>query len=200
MPIYPRRFLPPRSLRQLVAAGAAVASLAACKELTSIDASFPNVTESATLYTINGSPPGTPTAVNLFSTSIFRADQGFSFDVAFDMNAAGDVLLIPPRQLSSGFSAPYSVGLQVVPGPFEGVASAPKDGYRADSVLTVRKGAIVVVESHDTGNCAYAIKGQSFFSKIVITEVNTDLRQISVTMTVNRNCGFRSFAAGIPKD
>ena len=36
-------------------------------------------------------------------------------------------------------------------------------------------------------------------SKLVINEVDPVLKRIVFTVTVNRNCGFRSFAPGIPQ-
>ena len=45
-----------------------------------------------------------------------------------------------------------------------------------------------------------AIKGQSYFSKLVVDSIDLTTRKISTTITVNRNCGFRSFAEGKPKD
>src|SRR3954471_9939091 len=93
----------------------AVASVTACKGLTSIDASFDNVTDTLEFYPLNGSPPGAPTAINLFSGIRERADESFAYDLAFDVTADGHVLLIPARALAGGFAAPYSVGLQKIP-------------------------------------------------------------------------------------
>ena len=116
----------------LLIAVAIVASSTGCKSLTSIDASFPNVTDTAAVYAINGSPAGSPTAISLFSGLVMRADQGFQFDLAFDINSAGKAVLIPSRALASQFSTPYSVGLQVLSGAFATIDRAPKDGYVAD--------------------------------------------------------------------
>src|SRR3954462_2375079 len=95
-----------------VVAVGAIASATACKGLTSIDASFDNITDTIDFFPLNGSPPGAPTAINLFSGVRERADQSFAYDIAFDVTSDGHVQIIPARALASGFASPYSVGLQ----------------------------------------------------------------------------------------
>lgn len=188
-----------RPLRRVAFTAAVLVAAAACKDFTSVDASFANVTDSNSLYAINGSPPGAATAISLFAGGMVRADQGFGFDIAFDIDANGNALIIPSRALATSYSNPSSVGLQSIGGGFEALTEAPKDGYRVDTVLVALKGAVVAIESHDVNTCSFAIKGNSFFSKLVVTDIDAAKRKIDVTVTVNRNCGFRSFAAGIPR-
>jgi len=193
-----------RAVRRLVAVGSAIAAMAgisACRGLTSVEASFDNVSDSLDFYAINGAPPGAPTAINLYSGIASHANQVFAYDIAFDINAAGSVVLIPARLLATQFSTPYSVGLQRVAGTsFSALDHAPKDGYVVDSVLVVGVGAVVAIESHDAARCGFAIKGQTYFSKLVITSVDLTTRKIGTKIGVDRNCGFRSFADGRPKD
>jgi len=189
-----------RSLGRLLIVGAAVAGVSACKGLTSVAASFDNVTEALTVYAINGSPPGAPTAISLFTGSPLHADQAFAYDLAFDLDTSGKVVLIPARQLATQLSSPYSVGLQVVPDSFAALTRAPKSGYTVDSLLVVGAHTVVAIESHDLARCQFAIKGQSYFSKLVVDSINLEQRKISATVTVNLNCGFTSFAAGRPQD
>lgn len=189
-----------RSHSRFVVAVALLASASACKDFTSVEASLPNLSDTTSVYAINGSPPGTPTAVNFFNVAFFRANQGFAFDIAFDIDADGKVVVIPALALATSFSTPYSVGLAIMPGPNESVLEAPKDGYALDSVLHVPVGAVIAVESHDFNVCGIAIKGQSHFSKVSITTIDVAQRRIGLAFTINRNCGFRSFAAGIPRD
>lgn len=181
---------------------ALAASLGACKELTSVDASFANTTNTETLYAINGAPVGSPNALKFFEGVANRADQGFAFDVVFDITPDGKVEIIPSRAVAS-FPSPtqYSVGLQVANGTFESVTEAPKDGYRADTALVVNVGQVVIVESRDNVSvCQFAIKGSSYFTKLIVTDIDLAKRRIDITFTVNRNCGFRSFEPGIPKN
>ncbi len=179
----------------------ALATLTACKGLTKIDASFQNVTASDTVYALNGGPPAAANALKFFDGLVAHADQGFVFDVAFDLDAANNVVIIPVRALATSFSNPYSVALQRVDGTFQSVLKAPEEGYRADTAMTVGVGQTIVAESRDNfGICLYSLKGQSYYSKLVVNEVDPVLRRIVFTVTVNRNCGFRSFAPGIPEE
>lgn len=190
-----------RPLARLLTAAALVAGIGACKGFTDIDAGFQNITNVDTVYALNGGPPGSPNTLKFFDLGVTRADQGFGFDVAFDLDANGNVVIIPAKAVATTFSNPYSVGLQRVTGTFQSVLAAPEDGYRADTAVTVPVGETVVAESRDVfGACLYALKGQAYYSKIVIDQVDPVLRRIIFTVTVNRNCGFRSFLPGIPED
>ena len=196
-------FLTHRPTVRILAVIAVAATVAGCKGLQAIEPSFQNVTASDTVYALNGSPPGAPTSLNFFQGLVDRADQGFGFDVAFDIDQTGNVVIIPVRALATTFTNPYSVALQKVSGPFEAVAKAPENGYRPDTAMVVLVGETIVAESRDNANggtCSFSLKGQAFYSKLVVTEVDLDKRRIAFTVTVNRNCGFRSFAPGFPDD
>ena len=56
-----------RPLRRVALTAAVLVGAAACKDFTSVDASFANVTALNAFYAINGAPPGAATAINLFS-------------------------------------------------------------------------------------------------------------------------------------
>ena len=203
MHIFPRSIqrLDTRPALAFAVAVFVIAVTTSCKSLTDINPSFPNITDSTIFFAINGSPPGSPTAVNLFTISSFRANQAFAYDLAFDIDSSGNAVIIPSRALATNYSAPYDVGLQVVPNAtFLSLTSAPSDGYRLDTAVVVVPGQVVAVESHDLANCQFAIKGQSYFSKLIVTKIDLVNRMLNVTLTVNRNCGFHSFADGLPKD
>lgn len=176
-------------------------ALGACKELTTIDPSYQNVTIADTVYTVNEAPSNAPNAIKLFDGAISHADQGFEYDVAFDLDPAGNVVIIPARALATNFASPYSVGLQKVVGSFESVLEAPRDGYRADTAMVVSIGEPFIIESRDViGVCRFSLKGSSFFTKMAITDVDPTTRTIGFTATINRNCGFHSFASGFPEN
>ena len=192
-----------RMLARALTGVALAVTLTACKGLTSIDASFQNVTASDTVYALNGGPPNSANALKFFDGIVLHADQNFNYDIAFDLDKDGNVVLIPVRTMATALVAPtpYSVGLQRMTGSFQSVLEAPKDGYRPDTAMTIVVGQTVVAESRDIFNvCAFSLKGQSYFSKLVINEVDPLLKRIIFTVTVNRNCGFRSFAPGIPEE
>jgi hypothetical protein len=195
------------SVRRIVATASlfVVAALAACKDFTAIDASFANVTDSDTVYALNGAPAGAVTAFKFFDGSLHRADQSFAFDVAFDIAADGRVVVLPAKAVATKLVpangiVPYSVGILKSGTSFEATLEAPKDGYVMDSTVTVSVGETLVFQSLDLSICGFAIKGNSYFSKIVINNVDPATKKIAFTVTVNRNCGFRSFEPGIPRN
>jgi hypothetical protein len=186
-------------LAVLVAAIVSVAALA-CGDFTSVPASLPTLTDSGTVYALNGAPPGAPTALHFFSGQLLPADANFLFDVAFDLDSAGKVVYLPQRVVASALASTHSVGLRTVPDSFGAVLSAPKTGYRADTSLVTSRNVVVIAQSQDVSTCGVSLTGSTLYAKIVVTSVDLATRQLHVRFTVDPNCGFVSFAPGIPKD
>lgn len=183
----------------LTAAVVAVGALA-CGNFTAVPASLPTLTDSGTVYALNGAPPGAPTALHIFSGQLVPADANFLFDVAFDIDSNGKIVYLPQRALASGLTPSHSVGLRTVPDSFEAVTTAPKTGYRADTALVTSRNVVVVAQSSDANTCGVSLTGSSVYAKIVVTSIDRVARQLKVRFTVDPNCGFVSFAPGIPKD
>ena len=61
------------------------------------------------------------------------------------------------------------------------------------------EGGELAIESADPTACGIAITGNSIYAKLVIDSVNRVTRQLYLRSVVDPNCGFRSFASGIPK-
>ena len=182
------------------AAFAVMATAAACGEFTSVPASLSVQSDSGMVYAINGAPPGAPTALHIYTGSRLAADASFFFDVAFDIDAAGNVLIMPQRVVASGLTTSHTVGLQAVGTDYSALDKAPKDGYRADTTLVTRIGQTVAIQTFDQNVCAVSLTGQQLYAKLVVREVNRANRTISLQYTVDPNCGFLSFAPGIPKE
>jgi hypothetical protein len=92
------------------------------------------------------------------------------------------------------------VGLQKVPGTFETVTAAPRSGYETDSALVVALGETVVVQApHNIAQevCQFAIS-PNLYAKIAVDSVNLASRILYFRLATDPNCGFRSFANGIP--
>lgn len=179
---------------------AATAGAAACGDLTGVPASLPTLTDSGIVYAINGAPPGAPTALHVFSGSILNADATFLFDVAFDIDADGRVVYLPQRTVASGLAPTHTVGLQSTTSDFSAITSAPKSGYRADTALVTNPGTVVLVQTNDLNACGISLTGSTLYGKVQVEIVDPEQRTLRVRWTVNPNCGFFSFAPGIPKD
>jgi hypothetical protein len=183
----------------LLAAGAVAVGAVACKSLTGVPAGLSTVADSGIVYAINGAPSGAPTAVHMFTGSRTAADASFFFDVAFDIDAKGSVVLLPQRTVASGLTTTHGVGLQKISQTYEAVQSAPKTGYRADTAMVVNAGQVVLVQVQDPA-CAVSITGSFIYGKMVVLSVDTAARTLDIQYTADPNCGFLSFAPGIPKN
>lgn len=189
-----------RTFGALIAAGTTLVLAAACGDLTSVPASLATLTDSGTVFALNGAPVGAPTALHLYTGSRLAADATFFFDIAFDIDAAGNPVILPQRAVASGLTATHSVGLQTVDSPFASLEQAPKSGYRADTALVTRVGQTVAVQSQDTNICGVSINGSTIHAKIVVLSLDRTARKLSIQYTVDPNCGFLSFLPGVPKD
>ncbi|HEX3867812.1 MAG TPA: hypothetical protein VHV78_13715 [Gemmatimonadaceae bacterium] len=185
---------------KLIVLAAAVVTIAGvgCGTFTGVPASLPTISDSGIVYAINGAPPGAPTALYVFGGSLLAADATFTFDVAFDIDSTGAVVVIPQSAVASGLAPTHTVALQLVPGLFDNIASAPKSGYRADTATVLPITRTMAIQSQDTNACGTSITGSTVYGKVTVVAVDPIARTINVRFTTDPNCGFFSFASGIP--
>ncbi|MHB0947855.1 MAG: hypothetical protein ACYC3Q_07240 [Gemmatimonadaceae bacterium] len=189
----------------LMAAALGVVGMVACGNPTGLTASFSTITDTFQLYTLNSAPQGAPNAVYTFgfqtSGSLgVRAGSGLAFDVALDLTPDGKVVLYPVRRVANALGRGHQVGLQVANGTFESLTSAPRNGYTYDSTKTVSVGQAVAYEANNSASCQFSYNGYSVYGKLVVDSVDIAQQKLYVRATVNPNCGFRSFAPGVPKN
>jgi hypothetical protein len=194
-------------IRALVARGgvvpvvALVAALGACGDPTKPKAQQGNFTDTIAVNALNGAPRNAPVALALFSGTAVRADASFSFDFAFDINPAGQLLLLPVRAVAGGLAPAHSVGFQPVDGLFEALTVAPNKNYKYDSVFVATVGQVVAIESSDPSACAFSYYSNVFYAKLQVLSVDPAARTVNARFTVDPNCGFRSLApTGTPRD
>jgi hypothetical protein len=152
------------------------------------------------VYPLTGSAPLLPAGLNLLAGVAVRPFLGVAaggapqanFDLAFDRDATGRVVVYTPRWLLVPPLGVGRAGLQAVSGAFASVQSAPRGGFVFDSLLTVTPGQVVVVET-TTQSCTAA---QPLVAKLLVDSIVG--AAIHLTVRINPNCGFRSFADGIP--
>ena len=191
-----RKWTSPACLSALVG----VISIVACKDLTGVPASYSNLSDSATVYSLNGAPLGAPTALYVYGATVLAADASFSFDVAFDITGPREVTILPVRTVASGLVSTHSVGLATVADTFGAVNSVPKGtSFRADTAVTVVPTEVVLVQVDESGSaCASSSTGSNIYGKLVIRSIDLDARTMQVEFAVDPNCGFRSFESGVP--
>jgi hypothetical protein len=208
-PSYPSSLQLPQMIRRIstpklkvlaFAAMTLVVGGLACGTFTGVPASLPTLTDSGDVYAINGAPAGAPTSLHLFSGTLLPADATFTFDVAFDIDTSGAIQILPQRAVASGLAPTHTVALQATTSAFDAVLSAPKNGYRADTALVAKLNQVILIQSNDANACGVSLTGSTIYGKLVILTADRATRKLTVRYTTDPNCGFFSFASGLPKD
>jgi len=176
------------------------AGLSACGDPVELKATAPTTTDTLTVYALAGSPPSFPSALAIPSRQAVRVDGFGAFDVAFDINGAGQAVLYPLNLVVTVPGGGRAIGLQKVPGAFDDVAAAPRSGYVKDSALVVSPGEVVAIEAQHNRQgdvCVFQLS-PFVYAKITIDRIDLAARTLTFRLVTSLNCGFRSFAPGIP--
>ena len=178
----------------------AVAVLSACGDPTSLKATNFTSTDTLSVFALSGTPPAYPSGVSIVARQAVLVNGFAGFDVAFDIDASGRAVVYPVKLVVTSLNGARPVGLQKVSGTFETVTAAPKNGYQQDTAVVLAKDEVVVIESAHNGSgdiCSFALS-PNLYAKIALDSVNLASRTLYLRMGLDPNCGFRSFAEGIP--
>jgi hypothetical protein len=184
----------------LLATISVAAVLNACGDPTNITAQLPTFVDSLSVWALSGTPPSYPSGISIPGRQVTRVDASASFDVALDLNASGQPVIYPVKLVVSTPGGGRPIGLQKVTGTFDEVTAAPSTGFETDSALVLNLGETVVVQAPHNGSaeiCQFAIS-PNLYAKITVDSVNLASRVLYFRMASDPNCGFRSFADGIP--
>jgi hypothetical protein len=181
--------------------GVACVPLSACGDLTSVPASLSTLSDTVTVYSLNGAPPGAPTALYVYNGTALAADVNFAFDIAFDIADQEHVTILPVRSVANALVSTHTVALATVSQSFDDVGSVPKGtSFRPDTAMTVTLNQVALVQVDESASaCASATTGSYIYAKVVARSIDLDSRTMQIEFTVDPNCGFRSFEAGIPE-
>ena len=174
--------------------------LNACGNVTNLKASVPTFVDTLSVWALSGTPPSYPSAISIAARQVVRVDGFAAFDVALDIDGNGNAVIYPVKLVVATPGGSRAVGMLKVPGTFETVVEAPKTGFETDSALVMTPGEVVVVQSphNQSGDiCQFAIS-PDLYAKIAVDSVNLASRTLFLRMGFDPNCGFRSFATGIP--
>jgi hypothetical protein len=174
--------------------GAAI--MGACSDLAKPTAQFDNADQPFFVHALTGAPLPFATALALPAKSVTRVDGTFAFDVAFDLNAQGDILLLPVRVVGQNPSGSRQVGILKPGGAYENIGLAPTTGYVLDSVTVLRKGEPAIIQAQEAA-CSLSLSPY-MYARIVIDSVDVVGRSMYGRTTININCGFRSLKLGLP--
>jgi hypothetical protein len=178
----------------------AVASLAiaACQDVTrSINPTTEVTEDTLIVFPLRGSPLSAPTALDLFTLQAMRLGQGNARpDVVIDTSAAA--VLLYPSQLIIDSDA-LTTALLEVTSNFDSIPEALTSGYQDTAAVVVSVGETVLVRAGNV--CFGGLPGRNFFyAKMQLLELtmSSGFRSARFRIRSNPNCGFRSFADGLP--
>ncbi|MEO8945448.1 MAG: hypothetical protein ABI338_03035 [Gemmatimonadaceae bacterium] len=192
-------------LRYPAAAVAAIVGLAfatGCKDTNLLLADQPVATDTLVAYALTGTSASLPSGLAVTVRSTVRVDGTGAFDVGFDIDSAGNIIVSPVRVLVNQLSGAPSVGIQTMfSTPFDSIKSAPGGYYRPDTAIVVKPGQPFVLLVNRTTASAVCVYDPSptIYSKVVIDSALTKTtRAIYMRVTTDPNCGYRSFLPGLP--
>lgn len=174
--------------------------LAGCGDSNPFPAQLPTVEDVITVFALTGTPPAYPSGYNTFSRAATRVDGNANFDVAFDIDATGNAVIYPLKLIVSSIGGDRPVGVRKVAGTFASITEAPTGVYQQDSAVIAAKGDVIVIESNRGASsdiCAFNIS-PNIYTKVLIDSVDTVTHTVTLQTVLDPNCGFRSFATGIP--
>jgi hypothetical protein len=183
---------------RLIAPAIALLAVVACEDVTrSIDPTIDVTEDTLVVFPLRGSPLSAPTALDLYSLRTLRVGEGTApYDLAID-TAAGTAVLYP-SQLIDNERPP--TGLIEATGTFESILEAPTSGYQDTTAVTVSVGETVIVRARNL--CFGGFPGRDFFhAKLQLLELGSSsgFGTARFRIRTNPNCGFRSFADGLPE-
>ena len=189
--VFPRRFVP---VAMLVCA----AIVGACDGPNVAPGQSENSTQPFFVHALSGSPLLTSTAISFPARAVTRVDGTFSFDVAFDIDASGNVVLLPPELVGQNPSGNRLVGIVKGIGSYDVITEAPLSGYTVDSVTVIARGQAVAVQAQEPLCLTSNPSAPYLYAKIVIDSVDIASRGIYGRAMIGGDCGYRQLIAGFP--
>jgi hypothetical protein len=164
-------------------------------------AQFENVVDTTTLYALTGTPLGTPSGFDSYGVIgnvgvAVRTDLNDPFDFAVDLDATGTLVLYPTGAL--GLAA--EPGIVLSTGTFEGVTSAPLEGYVLDSAVVAPLGTVFVLRSRSSTQACALAGAFPRYSKFHVLAIDAAERTVTLEFLVDPNCGYRGLEPGLPDD
>jgi hypothetical protein len=179
----------------------ALLAIVACEDITRSTIATRDVTEDTLIvFPLRGSPLSAPIALDLFFVESIRLGQAERRpDVVVDTSGSG-VLLYPSQLIIDSDVLPASTAFLEVTTNFDSIPEALTSGYQDTTAVAVSVGETVLVRAGNV--CFGGFPGRDFFySKLQLLEITTSsgFRSARFRIRSNPNCGFRSFADGLPE-
>jgi hypothetical protein len=188
-----------RNSRRIPCALIACAALSgACTGITTVAGTTQNATQPFFVHALTGSPLAASTAIAFPGRAVTRVDGTFNFDIAFDINSAGFVVLLPPELVGQNPTGNRLVGIITGLGTYDAIVEAPLSGYTVDSVTVVHQGQAVAVQAQEPLCNTSNPSAPYLYAKIVIDSVDYIGRGIYGRAMIGGDCGYRQLIPGFP--
>jgi hypothetical protein len=172
-----------------------LAGTAACSDNTGLpDPTITNVERSETIYALVGTPVSTPSAYAIEGNRQVRTDLSTDFDFAYNLEPDGSHVFLPRATLGIDSAATVNPGLLARSETFEGITTAPSNGYITDQPVPIAVGDRYVVR----GRVTCVSLGLPKYAKLEITGFDDVARTVSFRVLTDDNCGFKGLQPGLP--
>jgi hypothetical protein len=190
---------------RIIALAIASFAIVACEDVTrSIDPTLEVSEDTLTVFPLTGSPVSAPNALDLFALQTLRVGAATAqcvinfcpYDIAID--TAGNAAVVYPIQLVEVTGLPRTAILEPTT-DFDAISEAPTSGYQDTAAVTLTPGETVIVRARN--QCTGGFPGRDFFfAKVQLLDFgfSNGFRIARFRVRTNPNCGFRSFADGLP--
>jgi hypothetical protein len=195
----PMRFFAriPRPLFSVGAIACAVV-VGACDGANNVPGTTELATQAFFVHALNKGTFAGSTALSFPAHAVTRVDGTYNFDVAFDIDTNGNVMLLPPEMVGQNPQGNRLVGIIKGIGTFDNITAAPLTGYTVDSVTVIARGQAVAVQAQEPV-CLTGDPGAPYlYAKIVIDSVDVVGRGIYGRAMIGGDCGYRQLIAGFP--
>ena len=188
------------SFRRLLALVALplVAALACSSDPYAPKALYTVNADTLRILALNGTAAEAQSGVRLLTGRSQVPDFSEQFDFALDINANGQVVLIPRSKVVT-CTTTCQLGVRVVRADsvkFEDLYDAPKSGYTYDSLTTLPVGSTALFVTKEIYCQPSNISTYDLYAKMVVDSVHLAERAVFARVVTDPNCGFRGLVPG----
>lgn len=193
-----RRLRAPRGRASiLVLTLATVLVASACEDPFQLRATRPTIDVSLEAWAMSGTAPTLPSVLLVPVAVMSRPDAAGSFDLAFDIDANGRVVVLPVGSVVATLSGSRPIGFLRPSQAYDAILEAPSGGYATDSSLVLSAGDSFLVRI-PSGFCQFEFR-KEIYAKFRLDSIIPAERRMRIAGRINPNCGFRSLQTGIPE-
>lgn len=186
-------------LRHLLSLALLAPVLVACgSDVNLAPASIPNVVDTITLGSLNGSPVSLPSAYSVADGVAVRTDITSAFDFAYNVDTTGRHVFLTLEVMRLTSTEGSGPGLQPTSKPFDQLTSAPSNGWITGDTIVVDSGTVLYLRSRIIcGGLGVPLYGKLEVLSLDDTPGN---QTITFQALANENCGYKSLLPGLPRD